>query len=389
MRILLSTDTVGGVWDYSVTLARGLHDAGCEVLLAVIGEPRDERLAALPTGVQVASRTYRLEWMPDAAADVDAAGEWLRDLAKLWRADVVHLNQMAYATREFPCPVLTCVHSDVLSWHAEAEGRLPPAGRWDRYERWVRAGLAASDVVVAPTRYQADLTERLLGRAVDRVIPNGVAVPTDAPSEKEVPSEMILTVGRAWDEAKGVHVLDRAIKRMDAPVPIIHLLGETCSPDGELRMPRHLQVHGRVERAEVDAWMSRAGIYVAPSLYEPFGLAPLEAALRGCALVLSDIGSFRELWDGCAAFFPRGDADALATVIAELRADPRRRARLAASARRRALRRYTASHMVTGYTALYREMVTARGIVSSPAESRTAPRASRSARAARGVVAGG
>lgn len=389
MRILLSTDTVGGVWDYSVTLARGLHDAGFEVLLAVIGEPRDERLAALPTGVQVTSRAYRLEWMPDAADDVDAAGEWLRDLAKLWRADVVHLNQMVYAVREFPCPVLTCVHSDVLSWHLEAENRQPPARRWSRYERWVRAGLAASDVVVAPTRYQADLTERLLGRLVDRVIHNGVPVPADIPPEKEVPSEMILTVGRAWDEAKGVHILDKALERMGEGAPIVHLLGETCSPDGETRIPRHLEVHGRVERAEVDTWMSRAGIYVAPSLYEPFGLAPLEAALRGCALVLSDMGAFRELWDGCAAYFPRGDADALAGVIGDLRANPKRRARLAAAARRRALRRYTASHMVDGYAALYREMVAARGSAVAPVASRTAPRASRTPRQARGAVAGG
>lgn len=389
MRILLSTDTVGGVWDYSVTLARGLHDTGCEVLLAVVGEPRDERLAALPTGVQVTSRAYRLEWMPDAADDVDAAGEWLRDLARLWRADVVHLNQMAYAVRDFPCPVLTCVHSDVLSWHAEAEGCQAPAGAWSDYERWVRTGLAASDIVVAPTRYQAGLTERLLGRVVDRVIPNGVAVPAGGLSDDEVPSEMLLTVGRAWDAAKGVHVLDAALERMGGDAPVVDLLGETRSPDGECRMPRHLKVHGRVERAEVDAWMSRAGIYVAPSLYEPFGLAPLEAALRGCALVLSDIGSFRELWDGCAAFFPRGDADALAAVIGELRADPGRRARLAASARRRALRRYTAPHMVDGYAALYREMVAARGVVNVPVESRATPRTTRAARAARGAVAGG
>lgn len=63
MKILLTTDTVGGVWDHTVTLARELDAAGHEVLVAVIGEPRDERLAALPAGVQVVWRAYRLEWM--------------------------------------------------------------------------------------------------------------------------------------------------------------------------------------------------------------------------------------------------------------------------------------------------------------------------------------
>lgn len=372
MRILLSTDTVGGVWDYSVTLARGLHDAGCEVLLAVVGEPRDERLAALPAGVQVTSRACRLEWMPDAAKDVENAGEWLRDLARLWRADVVHLNQMAYAARDFPCPVVTCVHSDVVSWHAEAEGRLPCAEEWAQYTAWVRAGLAASDVVVAPTQYQAELTGRFLGRQVDRVIHNGVDAPASSDGEGATAIDLVLTVGRAWDPAKGVQVLDDALARLGDAAPVVHLLGETRSPDGTCRMPRRLTVHGRVERAEVDGWMERAGIYVAPSLYEPFGLAPLEAALRGCALVLSDIGSFRELWDGCAAFFPRGDADALAAVLAGLQADPKRRARLADAARRRALRRYTAPKMVDAYVALYREMVAARGSVAVKVGGRAA-----------------
>ena len=38
--------------------------------------------------------------------------------------------------------------------------------------------------------------------------------------------------------------------------------------------------------------MSRAAIFFSPALYEPFGLGVLEAAARGCALVLADIPSF-------------------------------------------------------------------------------------------------
>ena len=43
-------------------------------------------------------------------------------------------------------------------------------------------------------------------------------------------------------------------------------------------------------------------IFVSVSRYEPFGLAVLEAAHAGCALVLSDIPTFRELWQGAASF---------------------------------------------------------------------------------------
>jgi glycosyltransferase involved in cell wall biosynthesis len=138
--------------------------------------------------------------------------------------------------------------------------------------------------------------------------------------------------------------------------PPIHLLGETAAPHGGEFRASNLVMHGRVERAEVDGWMRRATIYVAPSRYEPFGLAPLEAALNGCALVLSDVGTFRELWDGCAEFFPSGDARALAEVLGRLAGDPQRVAAMAERAHRRALRRYGAARMAGEYVALYREL---------------------------------
>ncbi len=364
MRVLLSTDTVGGVWDHTVELARRLHDDGHDVLCAVIGEPRDERLAHLPPGVEVTWRDHRLEWMPDAAADVFAAGAWMRATSALWAADVVHLNQMAYAAHPFAAPVVTVVHSDVLSWFREVRGEDAPPADWAAYTRWVREGLAASEAVVAPTRYQADLVLRHYGREVDRVVHNGIAAPADA--ERGDLPPVLLNVGRAWDMAKGVSVLDRALDLLGDDAPEAHLLGETAAPHGERVETRRLTAHGRVERADVDAWMRRAGVYVAPSLYEPFGLAPLEAAMHGCALVLSDAGSFRELWDGCALFHPRGDAEALADALSSVCGDAKLRARLGSGARTRALRRYTGDRMAAAYLELYHDLTHGAGAARRP-----------------------
>ncbi|MBB4634570.1 glycosyltransferase family 4 protein [Longimicrobium terrae] len=355
MKILLSTDTVGGVWDYTVTLARELDAAGHEVLVAVIGEPRDERLAVLPAGVQVVWRQYRLEWMADAAGDVEAAGEWLRGLAEVWSADIVHLNQIAYAVHDFPAPVLVVVHSDVLSWWTHVLGVDAPAEEWKGYGEWMRAGMAAADALVTPTVYQAEMVTRHYGVPVTRVIHNGTHLTAGEPAPRE--GSMVLSVGRVWDRGKGVDVLDEAARLLGDDAPEIHVIGEPEAPHGEAYHPKYVTAHGRVERAQVDDWMRRAAIYCAPSRYEPFGLAPLEAALHGCALVLSDIGTFRELWDGCAEFFPPGDAEALARTLRALADDPARRARCAGAARKRAERRYTATRMAADYIELYQQLL--------------------------------
>ena len=163
-----------------------------------------------------------------------------------------------------------------------------------------------------------------------------------------------ICAARAWDSAKGISVLDRAAGLLGGR-PAVHLLGPTSASGGEHLPLQHLVAHGSVPRQIVDEWFSRAAVYAAPSLYEPFGLAPLEAALNGCALVLSDIGSFRELWDGCAEFVPPGDPERLAASIRDLVARPDRTAALASAARRRAGRRYTTKAMVARYLDLYAE----------------------------------
>jgi glycosyltransferase involved in cell wall biosynthesis len=75
---------------------------------------------------------------------------------------------------------------------------------------------------------------------------------------------------------------------------------------------------------------------VSAALYEPFGLAILEAAQAGCALVLSDLDSFRELWTDAALFAPANDEEAFAAAIGRLLSDPDLRADYAHAAQNRA-----------------------------------------------------
>jgi glycosyltransferase involved in cell wall biosynthesis len=99
---------------------------------------------------------------------------------------------------------------------------------------------------------------------------------------------------------------------------------------------------------------------VLPARYEPFGLSVLEAALAGCALVLGDIPSLRELWRNRAVFVAPDDPEALENAIVQLIEDPDRRNALAAGARSRAIER-TPERMVEGYLAAYAEVLSSTG----------------------------
>jgi glycosyltransferase involved in cell wall biosynthesis len=112
---------------------------------------------------------------------------------------------------------------------------------------------------------------------------------------------------------------------------------------------------GELPPDELAEWMARASIYALPARYEPFGLSVLEAALAGCALVLGDLPSLREVWEQAAVYVPPGDPGALQHALAALIRDPLLRGVLAASARARAAR-FTPACMAEAYRALYDEL---------------------------------
>ena len=350
-RILMTADTLGGVWTYALEMARALAPHGVEIALATMGSPltaqQRAELAACPN-VELFESRYQLEWMDDPWADVDRAGDWLLDIAARFEPDLVHLNGYAHGDLDWGAPVLIAAHSCVLSWWKDVKGKEAPA-RYDEYQCRVAAGLAAAEAVVAPTAAMMEAL-RTHYRAVPRkrVILNARNASEFSARTKKQPR--VITAGRLWDEAKNVAALDAAAPHVGWP---IYVAGDRTSPDGACAPLRHVHGLGRLTPPEMAAQLASSAIYALPARYEPFGLSALEAGICGCALVLGDIPSLREVWGEAALFVAPDDAPALAYTLNALIDDPPRLRELGRRARKRALR-YSPRKMAAGYLAAYR-----------------------------------
>jgi glycosyltransferase involved in cell wall biosynthesis len=334
MRVLMTADCAGGVWTYALELADALAEHDVETVLVVTGAPlaagqrRELRRSAVE---RCHARELALEWMPDPWRDVERAGEWLLELADEVEPDVVHVNGYAHAALRFERPVVCVAHSCVLSWF-DAVHRRPAPPEWARYRGEVERGLRAADVVVAPTAAMVGALRRHYAFETEtRVIPNGVAAHAHtAPKEP-----FVLAAGRLWDEAKNLAALERVARLTSWTLEIV-------GP------PRHV-----LARDELRERMSRAAVFCAPALYEPFGLAPLEAAGAACALVLGDIPSLREVWRDAALYADPRDDEAIAAAIDRAFAEPEWSER----ACRRA-HAYSAEGMGDAYLELYERLTT-------------------------------
>jgi glycosyltransferase involved in cell wall biosynthesis len=155
----------------------------------------------------------------------------------------------------------------------------------------------------------------------------------------------VLTAGRLWDEGKAVAWLERAALGLGAPVLAA---GPTQGPDGSEAQFSRLQLLGTLGPDALAAEYAGATVFASMARYEPFGLAVLEAAQAGMALVLSDTPGFRELWDDAAIF-----------VAAEIELRPALQRALAApeswAARAQARAgQYTLERMAAGTLAVHR-----------------------------------
>jgi glycogen synthase len=361
MHALITADTVGGVWTYARELVSGLARRGVQVTLVSFG---DIPTAAQTTwmeglrGVDFRPTAFRLEWMQDVEDDLVQSSEYLAAIVDEVKPDVLHLNQYAYGALKTDIPKIVVAHSDVVSWWVAVHGDEPRDNRWVRWYRdVVTAGVAGATAVVAPTQWMLDCIDAYYATpGKSSVIYNGRNANVFNPHMTK--EDYVISVGRLWDAGKQVSLLTQC----DQAAPVV-IVGSERHPDtayrGDARSAtfENVRFEGEKTEGQLRNLYSRAIAYAATSRYEPFGLAPLEAALSRCAVIANDIPSFHEIWGETAYYFRYNDAQDLARAIRDIATDRDLRVRYANLAYHRARQMYNADRMAEEYLTLYGQLV--------------------------------
>jgi glycosyltransferase involved in cell wall biosynthesis len=330
-RVLLATDAVGGVWVYSVELARALGQFGIEAVLAVMGPSLDERRREEAAGLRVIDTGLPLDWLETSPAELRRSGDVLAELAIREGVDLIQTSSAALlANTQFDQPCVAVQHSCVATWWAAVKGTpMPDEFLWRR--ELVESGLNRASAVVAPSvAFAADTARTYQLSTPVLSVPNGrrTMLPRDLPR-----GDFVFTASRLWDEGKNVATLDRAAAGLSIP---FQAAGPLKGPNGAAIALDHVHALGELSHSRIGGLLAARPVFASAALYEPFGLSVLEAAEAGCALVLSDIPTHREVWGDAAVFVPARDHAAFAAAIERLFANAAQRHDLGERARARA-----------------------------------------------------
>lgn len=348
---MLAVDARGlrqsGIGRYLREVLRGLFADARFARIVLLGNPAEvepfvrehgagEVARVLPFPYHFYSAPAQLRW-----AALQARGELRADVAFFPHYDV-------------PLPDLsprTVVTVQDLS-HFKLPEQFP---RWKRMlasrvlERAVRR---ASRVVVTSRWTRGDLVERHPEVAEKlEVIPLGVnpfRAPGDPPSrrvaEAAAAGPFLLCVGNRKPH-KNLEAAVETLVRVRRSLPAARLVvaGEDFGEDGGVRdrarqhgVEEAVVWFGHASDAELAHLYQSAGCLLFPSLYEGFGLPPLEAMAAGLPVVASDRASVPEVVGNAAAVVGPHDWDAMAAAAARLLSDTAHRAAMVERGRERA-----------------------------------------------------
>lgn len=168
----------------------------------------------------------------------------------------------------------------------------------------------------------------------------------DIDVDKDYSAPRILFIGIEFGRKGGPQLLDAfRIIRDAIPAAELHIVG----PASLDNLPPGVIFHGRLSKADPDqkqkleSLFRTSSIFVLPSLYEPFGIAPLEAMLYQLPCVVTDDWALRESvspgFNG--ALITKGAVDDLAQKIIQLLSNPDSLALMGRQGRERVLQKYT------------------------------------------------
>ena len=249
-----------------------------------------------------------------------------------------------------------------------------------RYPALIRRAIATGAWVHTPSEHVAAEVCDILGADPARVraVPHGLAVPGDPAESADVESaadsarqlaaaltgceRYVLTLGTV-EPRKDHPLLVRAWDRIAGDRPDLGLV--IAGPDGwgsaalasAIGGARHNARIGRAGYVDGNVrlgLLAGAAVFAFPSLYEGFGLPPLEAMARGVPAVVTAAGAVPEVCGDAALTVPVGDEAALADALAAVIDDPARAAGLAERGRARAAS-FTWERCADGLVGLYRD----------------------------------
>jgi glycosyltransferase involved in cell wall biosynthesis len=314
--LTLAPNDLGGSETYARQLVRALARIGTLEYAVIVPAHAKDAAEGLPA-IEVSDPPIGRRGPSRIAAMAFAARRTREVGAKVADLDVVHYA-LTVPVPGTKAPTIVTLH-DIQ--HRDLPDFFGPARRSFRRIAYDRAARGATAVIVT-SEFVRERALELLELEPNRVhvIPLAIDHTLFRPGAEE-PEPFVLYPARPWPHKNHTRLFEAfAMLRDTRPRLRLLLTGgglERLDP-----LPEGVEGRGVVSATELASLYRRAACLVYPSLYEGFGMPPLEAMASGCPVAAANAGAIPEVCGNAAVLFDPTDVDAIAAGILE--ADKRR-----------------------------------------------------------------
>jgi glycosyltransferase involved in cell wall biosynthesis len=231
---------------------------------------------------------------------------------RLARLDVVHYA-LTVPVPKASAPAVVTLHDVQHRDRPEFFGRARRSFRRIAYDRAARSAAA----VIVTSAFVRDRALALLDLDPARVhvVPHAIDHALFRPGDGER-EPFLLYPARPWPHKNHARLFE-AVARLRETRPGLRLV---LTGDGLERLdplPEGVERWGVVSPERLASLYRRAACLVFPSLYEGFGLPPLEAMASGCPVAAANAGAIPEVCGDAAVLFDPNDPEAIAAAVLE------------------------------------------------------------------------
>jgi glycosyltransferase involved in cell wall biosynthesis len=314
--LTLSPGDQGGSETYARQLVGSLARVGTLEYVVFVPARAKDAAEGLPTievkDPPVAKRgPFRIAAMALQARRTKGVGDQLTKL------DAIHYP-LTVPSPGVDAPTVVTLH-DVQ--HRDLPEFFGPARRSFRRLAYDRAARSAQAVIVT-SEFVRDRAREALGLNGDRihVVPHAIDHTVFRPGNEER-EPIVLYPARAWPHKNHARLF-QAFSSLRETRPQLRLLLTGGGLERLDPLPEGVENLGEVPASQLASIYRRAACLAYPSLYEGFGLPPLEAMACGCPVAASNAGAIPEVCGDAAVLFDPTDVEAIAAAMLE--ADGRR-----------------------------------------------------------------
>ncbi|MFZ0760818.1 MAG: glycosyltransferase family 1 protein [Candidatus Sulfotelmatobacter sp.] len=314
-----------------------------------------------------------------------------RTIVKRLECDLVHIPNLFSVPRALPCPYVMTVH-DILEHLSRAREQT---GFWrSLHFQLTKRVLRGAARVFAVSNFTKIEVEKLFGipagrievvyNAIDERFLHGHASAADRQliaERYQVTYPFLLYAGRISPHKNVVRMIEafsalktELEKEQVFPDLKLIIIGDDVSGNPDLRrtvirsgVQNDVRFLGFVPVEVLRTFYDQAKIFVFPSLYEGFGLPPLEAMAHGTPVVTSNVSSLPEVVGNAAVLVHPENVFEIMRALHRVLLDQQLREKMKERSYRQAAK-FSWEKSVCRIMGVYREVLGARGNANSPVQ---------------------